>query len=292
LGRPKVGQFQAPMGLDLITSSRDLTFMEPAAPLEALAPRIQAGIQIGQPVFHERATWALGFFAPGAGSVEYGIASQDYGAIIGRLTWLAVDRLDPEHPAANRCLHLALSGIGQYSFSSNVRFRSRPECYLAPYVIDPGELHANGAATFGCEAAWVNGPFTVQGEILQSFVEQAGGGTYQFGGFYAAAGWYLTGESRPYDRQAGCFKCLLPQRNFSFHKGSGWGAFELTARCSHTDLTDGDVQGGRLDLFMAGLNWYLHPHVRWMFNGGVGRVAGGANDGRMAIFQTRIGVDF
>ena len=38
LGVLKAGQYQAPMGLDVINSARDIAFMEPAAPLQALAP--------------------------------------------------------------------------------------------------------------------------------------------------------------------------------------------------------------------------------------------------------------
>jgi phosphate-selective porin len=41
-----------------------------------------------------------------------------------------------------------------------------------------------------------------------------------FGGFYAQASWFLTGESRPYDSTAGDFKRLIPRRNFNFGKGS------------------------------------------------------------------------
>ena len=46
IGYVVAGVFQPPMGLDLATSSRDLTFMEPATVLQALAPPSEAGIQI------------------------------------------------------------------------------------------------------------------------------------------------------------------------------------------------------------------------------------------------------
>ena len=42
IGEFKAGQFQAPMSLDMITSSRDVSFMENASPLEALAPGTSA----------------------------------------------------------------------------------------------------------------------------------------------------------------------------------------------------------------------------------------------------------
>ena len=292
IGNLKLGQFQPPMGLDRITSSRDITFMEPAAPLQALAPRVEAGIQIGHPVFHDRATWALGVFAPGAGASEYGNASQDYGNAIGRLTWLAIDHIDPDHPSTNQFLHLGLSINLQYSSSSTVEYKSRPESYIAPDVINTGQIDANAATTFGLEAAWVNGPFSLQGEFLDSVVEEDSGGTLNFYGFYALASWFLTGESRPYDRQTGAFKRLIPQRDFNFGKGGGWGALQVACRYSYTDLTDGNVSGGRLNLLMGELNWYLQPHIRWMFDSGVGHVNGGPSDGNMFIFQTRVGIDF
>src|ERR1017187_4798091 len=40
IGDLKVGQYQAPMGLDVITSSRDITLMEPAAVLRSEERRV------------------------------------------------------------------------------------------------------------------------------------------------------------------------------------------------------------------------------------------------------------
>jgi phosphate-selective porin OprO and OprP len=266
--------------------------MEPAAPLQAIAPPNMVGFQVGQPVFSERATWALGVFGDATPSAEYGNASKNYSSTIGRLTWLVLDQLDPDHPAANRLLHLGVSADYQYSATSNVRYQSRPECYLAPIVIDTGNIDASGAATVGGEVAWVNGPFSAQGELIHSFVQENNGSLLNFGGFYAQASWFLTGESRPYDPIAGDFKRLIPRRDFNFGKAGAWGAVELACRFSHTDLDDAQIRGGRLNLLVAGVNWYLSPHVRWMFNYGMGRVSGGLWDGHMFIFQTRLGVDF
>ena len=67
VGPTKLGQFQPPQGLDVIGSSWAITFMEPAAPLQALAPGTNAGIQVGRPVLDNRATWRLGIFGNGAG---------------------------------------------------------------------------------------------------------------------------------------------------------------------------------------------------------------------------------
>ena len=291
IGYFQAGVFGPPMGLDLITSTRDLTFMEPASCLQALAPGNEAGIQVGHPVLNQRGTWALGIFGGGLVASEYGNDSGNYGNLMGRLSYLALDHIAPQ-PAQNRLLHLGLSANVQYSANSQVQYRSRPESYLARYVIDTGNIEASATGTIGLEAAYVNGPFSAQTEFLDSMVRQNNGSALNFYGFYANVSWYLTGESRPYDREQGAFKRLIPRRNFDFGRGGAWGAFEAAARVSHTDLISGDIRGGRLSLVMGELNWYLHSHVRWMFNAGVGHVSGGAYEGDIALFQTRIGVDF
>jgi len=292
LGYLVFGMFQPPMGLDLLTISRYISFMEPASVLQALAPGNEAGIQIGQPVFQKRATWALGIFGGGVIATEYGNASQDYGNLIGRVTWLASDHVaPPERPNENRLLHLGLSANIQYSASRVVRYQSRPESYLAGHLIDTGEIDARGSGALAAEAAYVNGPLTLQGEFIDSLVLKNTYERLNFYGFYASASWFLTGESRPYDRVGGQFKGVIPRRNFDWGRG-GWGAFEVTGRFSYTDLDDGDVHGGRMALAMGEFNWHLHPHVRWMFNAGGGHLSGGAHDGNIVIFQTRVGVDF
>ena len=291
-GTLRVGQFQPAMGLQLVTSSWDIPLMEPAAPLQAIAPRTSPGMEVGRPFMAEKATWTLGAYGSGGGNGEYGSAIKNLETLIGRLTWLAVDDVDRDRPQRNRLLHLGLSGNLQNSGNGQIRMRSRPESYIAPYVIDTGTIQADKASTIGAEATWVDGPLSAQGEALRAFVNQTGAGTLKFGGLYAMASWYLTGESRPYDRQFGAFAHVRPLRDFGFGSDAGWGALEAVVRYSYTNLSDGDIQGGRLSLLMTGLNWYLQPHLTWMLNVGAGSVRGGASNGNMVIVQTRVGVDF
>jgi phosphate-selective porin OprO/OprP len=290
LGNLKVGDYQPPMSLDAITSSRDITFMELAAPVQALAPGMDSGAQFGRPVFHERMTWAFGLFSQGVGS-EYGDASQDFARAITRLTCLPMYHADPDHPGSSQLLHLGLSANILYSVNSTVRYRSRPESYQAPYVIDTGDIAADGALVVGAEVAWVNGPFSVQGEYLHSWVHENNGERPEFQGLYASANWFLTGESRPYDRTQGAFGRVIPKRNFDFGHG-GWGAWEIAGRYSYANLDSANVQGGRLWMLMAGVNWYLHSHLKWRFEYGFGHVADRQPAGNLNIFQTRMEVDF
>ncbi|HQR46201.1 MAG TPA: porin [Thermoanaerobaculia bacterium] len=291
VGTLQGGQFQPPQGLDVIQSSLALPLMEPAAPIQAIAPGTEAGLQVGRPVFGGRATWTLGLFGNGAGQSEYGSATKGYGNVIGRATFLAIEPPRDADASPNRLLHVGLSLGCQFASTGTIRYRSRPESYIAPYVVDTGPITSSGVETVGLEAAWVNGPFYAQAEGIHSYVQESGGTSLGFGGFYAIASWALTGESRAYDREAGAVRRIVPRREFRFGKGEGRGALEVSIRYSYTDLNDKFVHGGRLSLLMSGLTWTPLLHVRWLFNAGYGTVTGGAADGHMAIFQTRIGVD-
>jgi phosphate-selective porin OprO/OprP len=289
-GDLKLGQYQAPMGLVTYGSSRDMTFMEPASVLQALAPGVNAGLQVGRPVVDQRMTWALGLFTDGVGQ-DFGDASKDFGRVVGRITGLPIYRRDSEKLDSQQLLHLGLSGNVLYAGSSSVRYQSRPESHQAPYVVDTGSIDADSSFAFGAEAAWVNGPLSVQGEYLRSWVRANNGSDVSFGGFYATASWFLTGESRPYDRVQGTFTRVIPKHNFNWGKG-GWGAWEIAGRYSFANLNSGDIEGGRMSMLMGEVNWYLHSHVKWRFNYGLGHVAGRQPEGNLNIFQTRVEVDF
>jgi phosphate-selective porin OprO/OprP len=291
IGSAKLGIFKPPLGLQAVTSSWAVPLMEIAAPLQALAPGSDPGIEIGRTFAGGRGTWSLGVYGDIGANNEYGNASRNFGNAVGRVTWLALDGIDAERPARNTFLHLGLGAVAQYSPSGQVRYRARPESYIAPCVIDTGTIDADRAVTVGAEAAWVRGRLSLQGESLRSTVDPAGGGRLSFGGAYALASWFLTDDSRPYDRKEGRMASLVPQRAFAFGPEGGWGAVEAVARLSHTDLSDGPVQGGRLTMLMSSLNWYPQRHLRWMLDVGFGRVTGAAEDGRIAVIQTRIGID-
>ena len=288
IGELKAGQFKAPMSLEMITSTRDLRLMEPAGPVQALAPGTSAGLQIGQPVLDQRATWRLGVFKEGVGT-DQGDASKDYGRLITRMT--ALPLWGSTEAGSPRALHLGLSANAQYSGNSTVRYRTRPESNLAPYVVDTGDIVAEAALTAGAEVAYIDGPFCIQSEYLQSWVRENHGGIPTFKGSYASAGWFITGESRPYDKVDGVFGRVIPKHDFNFGRG-GWGAWEVAGRMSYVDLNSGDVHGGRLTMLMTGINWYLHSHLKWRFDYGFGQVKNHAPSGNVNIFQTRVEVDF
>ena len=49
-------------------------------------------------------------------------------------------------------------------------------------------------------------------------------------------------------------------------RAGGRGAVELAARVSYVDLDDGDKQGGKVQDFVVGVNYFLNSNSRVMVN--------------------------
>ena len=215
-------------------------------------------------------TWAVGAFL-NTGSFgnlgeEQDQLSESNGCdFTGRVTGLPFYQ---DH--GRRLLHLGLSFSYQLRDDAiggaQVEFRARPESRLTnDRLVDTGTFSANWQGMVNPEAALVAGPFSLQGETCFTYVNRDAGGNALFWGSYVFASYFLTGESRNYDASKGVFSKLKPNRNFHF-TGKGWGAWELALRFSHLDLNDSGINGGREQDITAGLNWYLTPDTRFMFN--------------------------
>lgn len=261
MGVVQFGQFQAPMSMEAIASKRDVTFMEPSSSVMALAPGTNAGAQLWRLEFGERLTWALGIFTNPT-ETDYGDASKSATRLMGRVTGLLVDRRNADLPSL---LHIGLSASHLYSGAETVRYKSRPESDLAPYMVDTGEIKASSADTLGLEGAWVEGPLSVQSEALFTRANSEAYGNLDMRGGYIYASWFFTGESRPYNTKEGVFTRVRPFRDLSV-KGGGRGALEVGVRFSVVNLNDGPVQGGKMRSLTGGLNWYLNPNSKIRLN--------------------------
>jgi phosphate-selective porin OprO/OprP len=290
VGTIQAGHFKEPIGLELLTSGRYLTFIERASPIEALAPERNTGLMLANQAFDERLTWAVGTFTD-VGDSASGTLDSDF-RVDGRISGLPW--YDPE-AKGSRYLHLGVSGSYIKPQNESAQYRSRPEAHLAPRFVDTGLFTADNAYLFGAEAALVYGPFSLQGEYLQTWVDRPAADTASLQGYYVFGSWFLTGEHRAYRRSDGTFDRLRPKQNFSF-TGGGLGAWEVAARYSHLDLDDSGIQGGKLDDITGGLNWYLNPNMKIQFNyiySMLDRTVSGSNhDGHAHIFQMLLHIDF
>ena len=131
-----------------------------------------------------------------------------------------------------------------------------------PVLVDTGNIPANGVNLFNFELAGLHGWLNYQTEITYALVDQIGGPPLIFYGGYAQLGWFLTGESKPYNRKTGVFDSVEPRE--SFFEG-GWGAWELAVRGTYLNLNDKNISGGRLNSAEFVVNWYLSKSISMKF---------------------------
>jgi phosphate-selective porin OprO/OprP len=288
IGTLAVGALDGPIGFDNVTSSRDRTFMELPAPLEAFVPSTSPGIEAHDTFASDRGTWSLGWFTVGQRR-DVGDRSRALARVIARTTWLLHD-----DPAADRSLyrlpllHLGLGTSYTFAGEDQIHYESRPESFLAPTAVDTGRIDAKQALVVDFELAGRRGPLSVQGEYLHSFVD---GNVENFAGLYVQGAYLLTGEMRPYDREGAVFGQVIPRRPLDW-RPLGLGAFEVAARYSWTTLDHSPVAGGRMHILSTGLNWYWNSYVRWQFNYELAFIDGGPLDGRLNVFQARFQLVF
>lgn len=290
VGRIQAGHFKEPIGLEVLTSSRFLTFLERATPMEAFVPERNIGVMASGSQLDEHLTYAAGLFTDTGSSGKIVSSIDSNYRLSARVTGL------PWYDEASkgaRLLHLGLSGSYIDPGDAGTRFRARPEAHLAPRFVDTGTnapffLGADHQQLGGAEAALVLGPFSAQAEYVRTWVNSPGVSA-AFDGFYVFASWFITGEHRNYRRSNGTFDRIVPNNSFT---DGGLGAWEVALRYSYLDLNDEGVNGGRLNDITGGVNWYLNSNSKIQVNYVNAMVDRGTTDGTAHVFQGRFAVDF
>lgn len=237
------GQFKVPFGLEDLTSSNNISFIERALPSDAFGPARRLGIGLNRNRDHYTVA-VMGF--------GKSFSDDDKGhGIAARLTYAPVNT--PAH-----LLHFGVAGVIERP-KGDVKFSTRPESKASDIrLVNTGDLdNLDRLDRLGLEAAWQSGPFSAQAEWMHAAIgRDAGRADIHLQGWYVMGSWVLTGESREYKN--GRFKGVPASRP--------GGAWELTTRYSNVDLNDADVRGGTEKNFTLGLNYYVNKHLRFMAN--------------------------
>ena len=281
VGNFQVGVFKEPVGLEELTSSKYISFTERSIATNAFAPAHSHGFQFNDAHYDGDLTWAVGdFWDGGTGAARIGHA------FTGRVT--GVPFKDKESASL---LHLGLSAQMRDPVSHTDRFRARPETPFTPRTLDTGTIGVDSESIFGLEAAFVRGPFSIQGEVYRAAVDgyAATDADPDFCGYYLSGSYFLTGESRPYKN--GSFGRVKPKT--AIEAESMGGAWEIALRYAKVDLDDDGVQGGVASDWTLGLNWYLNTNTRIMLNYVLHDVRWDSDtDGTVQSFVIRFQVDF
>jgi phosphate-selective porin OprO/OprP len=283
LGNVRIGNQKEPIGFEHLVSSRFLPFMERSYNQDSFYGGAFNGFTPGIQAFNayddEWGTWAIGLFKPTDNVFAVNATDGDY-AVTGRVTRL----LWYEHEGAE-LLHVGLSARQATTVNDRTRFRARDAVRAGlasfwPIPADTGTLAGDDMQWINTELAAVYGPWTLQGEYLVSFLQEAqipgppaGPVVDQvdYHGGYIQLLYFLTGEHDHYRRAGGFFERVTPRENFfrvSTADGpqTGSGAWQIGARYNYLDLNDGLIQGGILHNGTLGINWFLNPNMKIQMN--------------------------
>jgi len=297
LGHVKVGHFKEPFSLEQLTSSRYITFMERSL-ADVFVPGRNVGVMAYDTLADDNITWGIGAFISECGD-EPPIFKNDSNAtaITMRSTWTP---WYDEASGGRGLIHLGASYSYRNIADESVSYGTKPEAGLGDNLLSVGPIDFVPVTDLlGLEAAMVYGPFRIQSEYMQAYVTRSGLANPQFDGAYVQVSYFLTGEHRKYKRSNGTFSDrVIPFENFFRVRDcdgcvrTGKGAWELAYRCSYLDLNGGGFNGGDATNHTLGINWYLNPYTRLMFNWINSDLREGGTTGNMNIAATRFQIDF
>ncbi|MEK6257343.1 MAG: porin [Planctomycetota bacterium] len=278
-GNVKVGLQKEPIGLEHQTSSRYLDFMERSFNQDAYTGPSNNGFSLGVSAYDnfgedDRGLWHVGVYKNSTNGFAYAVDDGAY-AIDSRLAYLLWNECDGQ-----QLLHVGGSYSHRDPLSNALTIRSRGSLRNGPGALNPVFASSGGFTTttqdlYAAEMALVLGSFQLQSEYIASTAANAtnGGGnhgTYFTGGYYVMASYFLTGEHRAYDKKTAVFGRVVPNRNSRWCPDdcseAGYGAWQILVRYSHLDLDDNGINGGRLQDYTAGLNWFLNPNMKIQAN--------------------------
>ena len=257
----KIGHHKPSVGMEQNTSSNYLMIIERAAATNAFTRDEEIGINVKS----GGENWSLagGVFNEDGGNTSTGDDEDITVDVRGSVNVLGLG-----NNVGDNVLHLG-AGYSHRRPTGSVRFRARPGTGDGNRIIDTGSIGSvDTVGVYGAELAGVFGPFSFQSEYFQADLDRSGGtADADFDGYYAQAGYFITGENRPYKGKSGKFGRVKPISPFSLKNG-GTGAVELLARYENTDLNDAGagITGGEMDATTLGVNWHLTNHVRLMAN--------------------------
>lgn len=292
VGNVRVGNQKEPLGLEHLTSSRFLDFMERSYLQDAYFGPFNNGFTPGIAISDwnadETATYALGVFKNAQNVFGYDTGDNEY-SITGRLSCVPYTACE-----GAQMMHVGVGasyrGLDQDADPArgNLRLRSRPSLRNGPGPLNPtiadtnfsGRLFADSEVLLAPELAVVNGPWLFQTEYVGAFANSTvftpnGGAPVNLGqvftnGAYGEVLYFLTGEHRAYEGKEGRFGRVVPNRNAIFRRNacglSGPGAWQVGVRYGFLDLRDDALDGGQIQDITIGLNWFLNPFAKWQFN--------------------------
>jgi len=257
----QAGHFKEPFGMERLNSSRLLTFLERSSITNAMGLGRRFGLSARYWTEYAQVTAAVMGHETGT-RIDKGQRDEGFSTNL-RLSVAPIN----EH---GNNIHIGLSGSYKIPDATSdlapntIEISSRTETYVSnPKLLHTGDISdVNYYTRFGAELMGIFGPFYVQTEYLGTqIVRWYGKENVDLGGGYLTATWVVTGETRYYFVDEGEVGPIEAPKH-------SWGALELAARYSITDLNDlgAGIHGGRSNQLMLGVNYYPNRNIKLQFN--------------------------
>ncbi len=242
-----LGRDVRPFGLEQSTSSGAISTIERAALYELTrAGDTETSQQFALGKGYKNMSWGVSLYDNGDTTTS---KNTRYG-FDGRFTYAPIAE-------KTEALHFGISlddaniDVGKYAAKSTLGAKKSDGIVFAT-----GNFNSDRTGLL--EAAYMNGPFSVQAEYLYRDLTSADTKTVdaKVSSYYIMGTYTLTGESRVYKASAGKFANINPTS-----KGGAW---EVVGRYQHVKAEQNITK--EADVYLLGLNWYANKNVKLMFN--------------------------
>jgi phosphate-selective porin len=275
-----IGKQKEGVGLEYVAPGTQLMFTERSTGTPMFVRQRNIGIRYSNVILNQRMTYTFGYFN---NYWETGKSFANNGSqFTARVTGL------PTYQSDRNLLHIGLAYRYTDPTDGKLSYKAKPEANTAPSFINTGSFNAKGANSFMLEGIFVKGPISFLGEYISTSVNSPSVGNPMLNTIQLGGSWFITGENRRYNKTTGNLGKLIPKKNFKFRQGSGYGAFELGARYTHTNGTDAILSGGTFNRFTTAISWYPNVHFRYEFNYGIGNLDSKGLVGKTNFYQFRI----
>jgi phosphate-selective porin len=279
----QAGQYVIPVGYENIVSKRYIDFVERAAVVSStFNPRRDVGVMVYGAFANKLVQYNLGAMNGVGQNHTDNNSDKD---LVAHLVVVPFANEGPEH-------------LRGFNIGSGVTWGHQPSDTVTTSKTNPSGFAATASSITGqtetlfnffpavarhgdrlrwaSHVAWLDGPFSVVSEYLQT--EEACDGLGDNGadlprlytdGAYVDGTWLITGERKPYNAR------IHPKRPLWDLKNPGLGAWEAALRYEYYKLrdhaarfTNGTIAeaDNRYDAIVAGINWYPNEFLRFSVN--------------------------
>ena len=275
LGYVRVGHFKPETGLYYPMGTTNISAMEYTTSANIFGLGRKIGISSENLFANDRVRLFFGVFQSANTDLDRRLVEDNQGQIVNlRLSaapWFAQEGKCVFH-VGGHWEFVSLDSNSYIATNTTARTLSAKPGTLswASNTLSSGNVVNGDSHRGGLELAYQNGRFSTRSELFAGSFDQ---GRHLYG-TYVELAYFLTNDFRIYDLKSGSFGGVKMKRNFHPYQHGEWnlidsfGAWQAVFQWSYTDMEDwraNATTGGHQNDFVAGLNWYWSPQMRWMF---------------------------